>query len=114
MGSITIHKRYFTMDDVQDGDIRTSYEEPEEIECEDTDDAIRELEERGLCGPYALSVHPVELDQLGGHEWLSLPDGSVTADEYDANYTGRRMEMSGHLNGWTDDEFRTIITAVTS
>lgn len=114
MGTVTIHKRYFTLDDVSDGDINTEYEAPEIIECEDTDDAIGALTERGLCGEYAFSVHPVRLDSLGGHEWFSLPDGSVTADEYDANYTGRRMEMSGHLHDWSDDDFRAIVAAVTS
>lgn len=112
MPTLTIHTRYFTEDDVYEGDINQPYEAPEVLNCDSTEDAVEQLTERGLCGRYALSSHPTP-DVLSGHEWLSLPDGSELADTWDANYTGLRMERSAHLSGWTHEDFTTIIKTVT-
>jgi hypothetical protein len=110
-GTVTIHKRYFTDDDICDGDIVTEFEEPEVISCETTGEAVYALCNHGLWGYGSLSVDPVPA-RLSGHEWFTLPEGSVTADEWDANYSGRLMEMSGHLHGWSAAEFARIVREV--
>jgi hypothetical protein len=105
--TVVIHRRYFTMD-VCDGDILTTYEPTETIACADAAEAIQTLTAEGLTGPYALSVHPVPAT-FSGHEWLSLPEGSVPA----GNDPGARMEASAHLHGWTPEEFAHIMRTVT-
>ena len=107
--TVVIHRRYFTMDDVCDGDILTTYEPTETIVCADAAEAIETLTAEGLTGPYALSVHPVPA-AFSGYEWLSLPEGSVPVDDD----PGSRMEASAHLHGWTPGEFAHIMRTVTA
>jgi hypothetical protein len=107
--TVVIHRRYFTMDDVCDGDILTTYEPTETIVCASAAEAIETLISEGLAGPYALSVHPVPA-VFSGYEWLGLPEGSVPA----AGDPGTRMEASAHLYGWTSEEFAHILRTVTA
>ncbi|GAA2627854.1 hypothetical protein GCM10010411_76340 [Actinomadura fulvescens] len=110
-GVLTIHTRYYTLDDVHDGDVTPTDENEQEHRDLTPAEAAELLVTTGLCGQYALSVHPVQLDQLTGHEWFCLPDGSVIADTWDAHYTGLLMERTGHLSGWSVQDFRSIVFA---
>lgn len=129
---IRIHRTYFHPDDIYEGDIprddvRTEVHDEEWMidhadnlgdwndDCSKwipasiAQSAADLIAETGCAGRYAYTENPSFVP--GG--WYELPDGETVADEWDANYTGRRMEVSCHLSGFTEDEEAEIYRLVT-
>jgi hypothetical protein len=89
----------FLEDDVHDGGIpQASYDNATvtDYDVDDVDDAVRTLNRHGVS--FAAT----------GNDWAADPDGS-----YVSNYaTAERVETTGHLFGFNDADFATIIERV--
>jgi hypothetical protein len=104
---LRIVRRYFTDDDIHDGEVTYQDEEDETVDCQadDTDDgdtavtlAAQALRDAGCTQP---SSGP---GPLGLADWWTDPDGSHIID----HTTGRRCETSAFPAGFTPDELNAI------
>lgn len=106
---VKILDRYFTEDDIGDGEIDYQTEVWEEIDCTpDLEDgetatglAIDALRDKGCTEGSSSQFHP--------GVWFSDPDGSFVSNYY----TGERIERAGFLEGFTEQEQAEIYAGVT-
>ncbi len=93
---IRIIQRYFTEDDIFDGEIDYFRENVEDYTADDVDEAAAWIRIEGLTF------------ESTGNEWAADPDGSFILDYR----TGVRIESTAHIIESTDEERRRIIEIV--
>ncbi|MFE0151364.1 hypothetical protein ACFWY5_29755 [Nonomuraea sp. NPDC059007] len=115
MPDVAIHKTYFHWDDVCDGDIPQDDTESEDWSMEDIEwyaDSHGDWADfdctvwRPL--PIAQAVAQIlineGLEEIGNATAFYHVDGSYIVD----NYTGKRVEVSGHIHDFDDETAREI------
>jgi hypothetical protein len=96
MGTLTIHRTYFLLDDVVDGDF------PRDVTATDVYSSVTAKEAADILIREGLSFDAT------GNDWAADPDGS-----YVTNYaTGQRCETSGHLSDFDPRLVAAIIRRV--